>query len=105
MSVKLSGGVVIYVLVLLVAIPFASTLLFFLAIDQSSSFRHHLNPEWIRYYALKDRYTQDKGLVFIPKYAGPAFSWETRGDLYSPLYNVEVEPMKSTWSYTPDGFR
>jgi hypothetical protein len=108
MSPKLSNRVAIYViyaLVLLVAVPFSSTLLFFLAIDQSSSFRHRLNPEWIRYYALKDRYKQDKNLVFIPKYAGTTFSWETRGDLYSPLYNVEVKPMKSTWSYTQDGFR
>jgi hypothetical protein len=66
---------------------------------------HVVNLQSVRYYAQRAEYSPDSTLVFVPRQLDRVVHAEFRGDGYSPVYGVDVEPIRYHASYTSDGFR
>lgn len=65
-----------------------------------------INLQSIRYYAQAAEYIADPALVFVPRHGKRVVNAiEFRGDVYSPGFGVEVEPIGYGASYTDQGFR
>jgi hypothetical protein len=94
------------VAILYVAFLFlSSTFLLFVIFELSPGLRAMVRLEWIRGYALRDRFVPDPVLVFERRNSNFTSESETRGDLYSPVYGIEVSPIRFVASYGEDGFR
>jgi len=61
----------------------------------------------IKYYALRGNYVPHPSLVLVPRWTGSVeeYSYESKGDLYSPIYGVDVPATRFAGSVTADGFR
>jgi len=59
----------------------------------------------IRYYALRERYLPDDGLVFRTRAFYRIEHSEYRGDLYSSSYGIQVPPIPYRALYDRNGFR
>src|SRR5215213_1061221 len=68
-------------------------------------FLHVVNLQSVRYYAQRAEYSPDSTLVFVPRQLDRVVHADFRGDGYSPIYGVDVEPIRYHASYTADGFR
>jgi hypothetical protein len=84
---------------------FASTVLVFAVAEKSQGLRSLLNLSAIRYFDFLDRYQPDPELVFVPRHKELSFEYETKGDIYSPYFSVDVDSIKLTGAYNAMAFR
>jgi hypothetical protein len=84
---------------------FASTVLVFAVAEKSQGLRSLLNLSAIRYFDFLDRYQPDPELVFVPRHKELSFEYETKGDIYSPYFSVDVDIIKLTGAYNAMAFR
>lgn len=59
------------------------------------------------YYAIKREYRPDPVLAFVPAGIGAPYeiAYQLNGDLWTPDYRVDVEPIDMRMSYNQQGFR
>jgi hypothetical protein len=82
-----------------------STFVLFLATESSESVRTLLNLHAIRYFDFMNRYEFDPQLVFVTRFREMSFQSETKGDIYSPEYNIDVNNIQFNGWYNRHGFR
>lgn len=80
-------------------------MLLFGAFEINSGLLDIVDLQYIRYYALRDKYLPDPSLVFVYRHTGVSYKSIFFGDLYSPLYGVEYQETEYVGSYNDLGFR
>jgi len=92
--------------ILLLAIGlFAASILAFGLLEAFPKLVYSLPLHKVEYYAVLGEYSSDPTLVLVPRSPGQSVEATLVGDLYSPEYGVDVEPIPYRASYTDQGFR
>jgi hypothetical protein len=85
---------------------FVTTFVLFALFEFFPDLLKAINLQSIRYYAQAAEYVSDPTLVFVPREGKRIVNaMEFRGDVYSPVFGVEVAPIAYRATYTDNGFR
>ena len=97
----------VYWLCLLLGGLLSISVFFFTALELFPGLSNRMKLSVMKYYALRGNYLPHPTLVLVPRWVGAVvkYSYESKGDLYSSIYGVDVPATRFEGSFTAEGFR